>query len=342
MADHDLSRVSRETLERLARAVPKWWSDEEPEHQPAHAPETTEVINAIRAVRSESRVPQRTLAEVDAEIAREIRASVALGYRGDCLTGTSQSQGEVSDRIRALCAEPTAEPASERGNPLVRITWQCGSCGWGYFGPLQEACPGCGAEGFWSGSVAPDCKPWPGYHCAAAPGVKVAPLPTPARVQLLEEIADDLVDMLDGEPSGSDSLDWALERYGYKPTKGVPAEPECTEEASPEPTTGKICVRCGEQVEAERECYVIPHCLKCLPAPEPLPVRELQREACDASVSDLVRALQDGNKFLQDQLVAANAARRLRLAEIYHLTITYGDDPERALLAIRHASGPGA
>lgn len=52
------------------------------------------------------------------------------------------------------------------------------------------------------------------------------PTTDPERVRLLEEIADGLVDMLDGEPSGSDSLDWALHRYGYRPTKGVQAPPE--------------------------------------------------------------------------------------------------------------------
>ena len=62
-----------------------------------------------------------------------------------------------------------------------------------------------------------------------------------------EEIAAGLVDMLDGEPSGTDSLDWALERYGYKPTKGVTAEPEGTEEASP----AEAC----EQCKGEREKY---------------------------------------------------------------------------------------
>src|SRR4051812_25858485 len=56
----------------------------------------------------------------------------------------------------------------------------------------------------------------------------------PERVQLLEEIADGVVDMLDGEPSGSDSLDWALERYGYVPTKGVAVPEEPADPAGPE------------------------------------------------------------------------------------------------------------
>ncbi len=71
------------------------------------------------------------------------------------------------------------------------------------------------------------------------------PAPPPSRVTLLEEIAEGVVDMLDGEPSGSDSLDWALEQYGYKPTKGVTEEQATAEsltdhqrpisEAQPEP-----------------------------------------------------------------------------------------------------------
>jgi hypothetical protein len=300
---YDLSRVSRETLERLASAVPRWWSDEEPQHQPKHAPETTEVINAIRAVRSESRVPQRTRSEVDAEIATECRE---YHHRVTCNgpnhiepNWDGMTSGWVA-RMNELCSEPTVEREPERGNPLVRITWQCGSCGWGYFGPLKEECPGCGAEGLWSGSVAPDCKPWHGHQCAPAPGVKATPLPTCERVALLEEIADGLVDMLDGEPSGTDSLDWALERYGYKPTKGVTeADLEAANDAD---------------ASAPPEAFT----------------------------SELVRSLQEGNKFLQDQIVQAHAARRMRLAEIYHLTITYGDQPERALLAIRNASGPGS
>jgi hypothetical protein len=72
-------------------------------------------------------------------------------------------------------------------NPLVRIQWQCGSCAWGFFGPLQEQCPGCGAGGFWSGSVRPDCKPWPGYPCAPAPCSALltshpAPVAAPSRM----------------------------------------------------------------------------------------------------------------------------------------------------------------
>lgn len=311
----------------LAEAAERYWPDPKGSEGPLAA-----AIVAYQRTTAEL----RTRAEVDADIARRCR------QRARELEGMFHVvQGSTCSRdIHALCDEPTAPdagPAQEPvrvafGNPLARIQWQCSSCGWGYFGPSQDACPGCGAEGYWSDRVAPDCKPWPGYPCAPGPGVMVAPLPPPERKKLLEEIAAGVVDMLDGEPSGSDSLDWALERYGYKPTKGVPAEPEGEEDAQAE-STGKICVVCGKQVEAERECYVIPHCLQCLPATAPL--------AEVGSTSELVRALQEGNKFLQDQLVAANAARRLRLAEIYHLTITY-TDPATALLAIRNACGPGA
>lgn len=47
-----------------------------------------------------------------------------------------------------------------------------------------------------------------------------------ARLKLLEQIADGVCDMLDGEPSGSDSLDFALHQYGYRPTKGVAMQSE--------------------------------------------------------------------------------------------------------------------
>jgi len=50
-----------------------------------------------------------------------------------------------------------------------------------------------------------------------------------ARLQMLETIAEGVCDMLDGEPSGSDSLDFALHQYGYRPTKGVAAPSETAE-----------------------------------------------------------------------------------------------------------------
>lgn len=49
---------------------------------------------------------------------------------------------------------------------------------------------------------------------------EVATLTT--RNKLLEEIVDEFVDSLDGEPSGGDNLDFLLHQYGYVPTKGVP------------------------------------------------------------------------------------------------------------------------
>lgn len=127
---------------------------------------------ALQALREAARLPLRTRAAVDAEIVAEVRNShdVAPFY--------ADRGSPLIERIRKLCDEPTAdpEPNPEHANPLVRIQWQCSSCGWGYFGTLQETCPGCGARGFWSGSVVPDCKPWPGYPCAPAPGVRADPV----------------------------------------------------------------------------------------------------------------------------------------------------------------------
>jgi hypothetical protein len=80
---------------------------------PSGSKVTLEMLHAhqakIRAYRATA--PKlRTRAEVDAQIAAEIRASVALGSQCDCLTGPAQSDGLRSSRIRVLCCEPTAEP----------------------------------------------------------------------------------------------------------------------------------------------------------------------------------------------------------------------------------------
>jgi len=44
----------------------------------------------------------------------------------------------------------------------ARLSWQCSYCHFGFSGPYQENCPSCGMSRYWTGSVFPDAKPWPG------------------------------------------------------------------------------------------------------------------------------------------------------------------------------------
>ena len=44
----------------------------------------------------------------------------------------------------------------------MSLQWQCSGCSWGFYGQHHETCPSCSRVGFWSGSVYPDAKPWPG------------------------------------------------------------------------------------------------------------------------------------------------------------------------------------
>jgi len=106
---YDLSRVSRETLERLAKAA----------HERAlesTAMSESEFGNALLFMRREARIPLRTRAEVDAEIVRVARSM---------LCGPYVSQ-QVCGRIALLCAEPTAdpEPAPDQRPKCI----QCGAC----------------------------------------------------------------------------------------------------------------------------------------------------------------------------------------------------------------------
>ncbi len=165
--------VSRETLERLAKAVDAWYGMETTEQQPGWCDESKEMFRTLSAYRAESTPKLRTLAEVDREIGALLREDVAHGPGIDCL-----GYDPTAKKLRLLCVERVApEPEKPPGKPVVRIQWQCSSCGWGFFGPHQKTCPGCGVDDYWCGSVAPDCKPWPGYPCAPAPGCKAKALP---------------------------------------------------------------------------------------------------------------------------------------------------------------------
>lgn len=105
---YDWSRVSRETLERLASATDLWAG--EFDEQPLHAGVTKDYCRAMAAARTEALVPPlRTRAEVDAEIAREIRESTESGiYCEDCLCPEGGGDNGRAERIRALCREPLA------------------------------------------------------------------------------------------------------------------------------------------------------------------------------------------------------------------------------------------
>lgn len=277
----------------LAKAADTWYGLEATEEQPGWCEESKAMFRAMQAYRATAHKP-RTRAEVDAEIAKLTRECVENEWAGD-------DDYELWEAVTKLCREPTArEPASQQpftctdcgaaigarerckfclmqapgaapapapveratGNPLVRIQWQCSSCGWGFFGPLQQTCPGCGADHYWCGSVAPDCKPWPGYPCAPAPGVVAAP----------------------------------LERIKTAPE---PAPNTSSQHSDPLHPTGR-CTCGGEG-----------RCDWCKAHPDP--------EDCPEC-----------------------AASRDRLRDVYHMTLTYGGDPQAALVAIRKATMPGA
>lgn len=137
-----------------------------------------EQAERLLSVEQNAHAAWRTAAESWEITARQ--AEQWLRSMGDP-SGISGDYGTVhattaADRLaEEISSHPTLTLAVN-SNPLVRIQWQCSSCAWGFFGLLQEQCPGCGAEGFWSGSVRPDCKPWPGYPCAPAPGARTAPI----------------------------------------------------------------------------------------------------------------------------------------------------------------------
>lgn len=45
-----------------------------------------------------------------------------------------------------------------------RIEWQCSGCHWGFRGSHpRTTCPECKRQYYWTGSVHPDAKLWPGY-----------------------------------------------------------------------------------------------------------------------------------------------------------------------------------
>lgn len=173
--------------------------------------------------------------EVERRLAGQRQIDVAEGLIAAVMRAMWVSEGltpQLEDpfhctvlRIRdALTRVPLASPLA-RGvlaiallERLAASTWQTGDLGLpravrDFFHPV--------AESRFQGEPPFDRHPRP-------------PPPPPSRVTLLEEIADGLVDMLDGEPTGSDSLDWALEQYGYKPTKGVTEEQALEEQAAAE------------------------------------------------------------------------------------------------------------
>jgi len=95
----DPARAKPETLHRLARAVDAWYGHDSTEEQPGWCEDSKEMLRAVVQLRAECRVPLRTRAEVDAEIADWIRSAV-------------ESKLHINptwERVEQLCAEPTAE-----------------------------------------------------------------------------------------------------------------------------------------------------------------------------------------------------------------------------------------
>ncbi len=92
------------------------------------------VLDRHRAYRATAPKPLRTRAEVDAEIAAVVRAEVARGPGSDFLLTNHRGQSAV---VRALCAEPTADPppygsSSDRVDSPPRVDAAAGAA---YSGP---------------------------------------------------------------------------------------------------------------------------------------------------------------------------------------------------------------
>lgn len=117
-------------------------------------------------------------------------------------------------------------------------------------------CTLCGAGFEFTGEHRPGCKALQPVEQEPASSGRGGPARDNAasaasadRTALLEEIAEGVVDMLDGEPSGSDSLDWALHRYGYKPTKGLTDAELEAPPADPHPALDGATTALRRQVE---------------------------------------------------------------------------------------------
>lgn len=120
MSEYDWTLCKRETLEKLAAAVSRmnlnlteYWEDEAKDLVDAHRV-------ALDAARAEAAPKLRTRAEVDAEIAREVRLSVARGCDEDFFYAQCRQEEQRVSRVRQLCAEPLAPEPDPNHTDVVQ------------------------------------------------------------------------------------------------------------------------------------------------------------------------------------------------------------------------------
>jgi hypothetical protein len=117
-------KASPETMARLCEAVSvhvRIVHEASTVDQDARIRQWDKCRALVDQYRAETTPPLRSRAEVDAEIADNVRSSVT-NARGmacdDCLCPEGDSDNSRAERIRALCAEPTApEPAPSAEQP---------------------------------------------------------------------------------------------------------------------------------------------------------------------------------------------------------------------------------
>jgi hypothetical protein len=134
MSKLDVSKASRETLERLASATHEWAGDF-PE-QPGYAGESKELCRALVVFRAECDVRSRlrTRAEVDVDLASILRENTETTK---ALCGVMLDMRDTT-RAKLLCAEPTAEPDLDLGQFEVDPDPAEHVCSCGEAGKLKE------------------------------------------------------------------------------------------------------------------------------------------------------------------------------------------------------------
>lgn len=118
----DISKASQATKDRVCAAVHEWAG--EYREQPGYADESKELARALAQLRAECSPKLRTRAEVDAEIANEVRLSVARGPDEDLFYGQDRQEEQRASRIRALCAEPVRDDDPAQDESLIDVLRQ--------------------------------------------------------------------------------------------------------------------------------------------------------------------------------------------------------------------------